>query len=258
MTITVERQAHVAIVRLNRPEKLNALSLAMYDALGEAFRELNEDEAIRAVMLTGTGDKAFCVGADLLESIPALASGRMDITAWDGAHLKSIPFYKPIVCAVRGLCLGGGFELMLGTDLRVVAEDAVFQFPEPMHGFVPAGGTLVRLVRQVSYVHAMELLLTGRRFSACDLLKRGVVNQIVPSADVERVALELAHHLATLSPTALQTIKEAVIELRDQPWAAAFRREAELGQRTFTSDDARRALASFAARKLASETDNHE
>lgn len=248
MGIELSRNGPVATVTISRPDKLNALSLQMYDDLGRAFAEVRDDADIRAVVLTGAGDKAFCVGADLTESIPALASGRFDISAWDPAHLKNMAFYKPIVCAVRGLCLGGGFEIMLATDIRIAADDAQFQFPEPAHGFVPAGGTLVRLVRQIGYAHAMEILLCARRFSAAELLSRGIVNQVVAPADLDGVARETAARIAALSPTAVQTIKEAVLTLQDLPWAEAFAREAALGQRTFTSDDARKGLAAFAAR----------
>lgn len=248
MGIVLSRDGHVATITISRPDKLNALSLQMYEDLGRAFAEVRDDDGVRAVVLTGAGDKAFCVGADLTESIPALASDRIDISAWDPAHLKNMEFYKPIVCAVRGLCMGGGFEIMLATDIRIAAEDAVFQFPEAKHGFVPAGGTLVRLVRQIGYAHTMEILLSARRFSAAELQARGVINQVVPAADVGRVAADTAAQIAALSPTAVQTTKEAVLTLQDLPWAEAFAREAELGQRTFTSDDARKGLAAFAAR----------
>jgi enoyl-CoA hydratase len=248
MSVEVERADAIMTIRLSRPEKLNALSLAMYDELGRAFIEAAQDDTVRVVLLTGAGQRAFCVGADLTESIPALADDRFDISAWDPAHLKNVPLYKPVVCAVQGLCIGGGFEIMLATDLRIAAEDAVFQLPEPTHGFVPAGGTLVRLVRQIGYAHAMEILLTARRFSSRELLERGVLNRVVPADEVEPTARALAEHLAVLSPTALQTIKEAVLTLQDLPLRDAFAAEARLGQRTFTSEDAKRGLASFAGR----------
>jgi enoyl-CoA hydratase len=248
MAIELIRAGAVAIVTIARPDKLNALTLAMYEDLGRVFAEVRDDDAVRAVILTGAGEKAFCVGADLTESIPALASGRFDISAWDPAHLKNMDFYKPIVCAVRGLCIGGGFEIMLATDIRIASDDAQFQLPEPMHGFVPAGGTLVRLVRQIGYAHAMEIMLTARRFSAGELLSRGVVNQVAAPADVMGVAQETAERIASLSPGAIQTIKEAALTLQDLPWSEAFAREAALGQRTFTSEDAKRGLAAFAGR----------
>lgn len=248
MSIEFIKDGHVATVRINRPDKMNALTLAMYDDLGRAFHEIKDDDAVRTVVLTGAGDRAFCVGADLMESIPALASDKMDISAWDPAHIKFPGFYKPVISAVKGMCMGGGFEIMLATDIRVAARNAVFQLPEPKHGFVPAGGTLVRLVRQIGYAHAMEIMLTAERFSADELQAKGVVNRVVDADQVDSVAFEIATKIAALSPTAIQTIKEAALTLQDLPLAEAFHREAALGQRTFTSADAKRGLAAFANR----------
>jgi enoyl-CoA hydratase len=246
MSIDLTRNEYIATIRINRPGKLNALTLAMYDDLGRAFHDVNDDPGIHAVVLTGAGERAFCVGADLTESIPALASNKMDISAWDPAHLKFAGFHKPVISAIRGMCMGGGFEIMLATDIRIAAQDAVFQLPEPKHGFVPAGGTLVRLVRQIGYAHAMEIMLTAERFSAQDMLAKGVVNRVCPAGQVEPLAVEIAEKIAALSPGAVQTIKEAALTLQDLPLAEAFRQEAALGQRTFTSADAKRGLAAFA------------
>jgi enoyl-CoA hydratase len=248
MAINVTNDGAVAIIRISRPDKLNAMTLAMYDDLGRAFAEARRDDRVHVVILAGAGSRAFCVGADLNESIPALSSGEFDISAWDPAHLKTGGFYKPVISAVRGLCIGAGFELMLASDLRIAAEDAVFQFPEVNHGFVPAGGTLVRLTRQIAYAHAMEMMLSGRRFSATELRERGVLNQVVASDQVEPVAMALATQIAEKSPLAVQTIKEAALTLYDLPIQEAFAREAVLGQRTFTSDRAKDALAAFARR----------
>jgi enoyl-CoA hydratase/carnithine racemase len=248
MAIDYRKDGTVATIRINRPDKLNALSLAMYDDLGRAFAEANADDGVHAVVLAGAGDRAFCVGADLTESIPALAEGRFDISHWDPAHLKVEGFYKPVIGAIRGLCIGGGFEIMLATDIRIAAKDAQFQLPEAGHGFVPAGGTLVRLVRQIGYAHAMEIMLTAARFSAADMLARGVVNRIVEAEEVEPTAQEIAARIAKLSPSAVQTIKEAALTLQHLPLKDAFHQEAALGQRTFTSEDAKRGLAAFAER----------
>lgn len=248
MAIDMKRDGAVATIRISRPDKLNALSLAMYQDLGKAFVEAAADDTIRSVVLAGAGERAFCVGADLTESIPALASDRFDISEWDPAHLKNVPLYKPVVCAIRGLCIGGGFEIMLATDIRIASNESVFQLPEPVHGFVPAGGTLVRLIRQIGHAHAMEILLTAQRFSSSEMLAKGVLNRVLPAAEVEPAAMELAERMAALSPSAIQTIKQAVLTLQDLPYREAFAAEAELGQRTFTSEDARRGLAAFATR----------
>lgn len=252
MAIAYEVEDGVAEIRFDRPDKLNALTLAMYDELGEAWHAAAADDAVRAIVLTGSGDRAFCVGADLTESIPALASDRFDISAWDPAHVKDRPLDKPIVAAVNGLCLGGGFEILLATDIRIAADTASFGFPEATMGFVPAGGTLVRLRRQIAYAHAMELLLTGERFDAAHLFRIGLVNQVVPAAELQDVARERAMRLARMSPNALSTIKQSVRELAELPLADAFAAEAAYGQRTFTSPEAREALAAFAARSTPS------
>jgi len=130
----------VALVTIDRPDKLNALTLQMYDDLAAAFALARDDDRVGVVVLTGAGDRAFCVGADLQESIPALAEGRFDISRWDGAHQKHTTLFKPVIAAVNGLCLGGGLEIMLSTDLRVCSDRARFALPETGVGVVPAGG----------------------------------------------------------------------------------------------------------------------
>ncbi len=249
MKIELEKNNGIATIRISRQEKHNSLTLKMYQELGEAFCQIRDDCDIRVAVLTGEGEKAFCVGADLYESIPALANGNFDISYWDKAHLKNLKLYKPVIAAVRGMCFGGGFEILLATDIRVASQDAVFQFPEPKHGFVPAGGTLVRLVRQIGYAPAMQLLLTAKRFYPEHLLKIGVLNEVVENEKVLDRAYEIAEEIATLSPLAIQTIKEAALTLQDLPLELAFEREASLGQKTFESDDAKQGLDIFANRK---------
>ncbi|MEJ0087237.1 MAG: enoyl-CoA hydratase/isomerase family protein [Pseudomonadota bacterium] len=247
MSIIYDRQDGIARICIDRPAKLNALTLAMYDELGRVFAAAAADDDVRVVVLTGAGERAFCVGADLKESIPALARNDIDISAWDAAHLKSVNIDKPVICAVNGLCMGGGFEIMLATDLRIAASTAEFCLPEVTLGIVPAGGTLVRLVRQIGFAAAMEILMTGERFGSEHLLRVGVLNRVVAPERLSETVAQLAERLARMSPTALKVIKQSVRELRDLPLQDAFRREAELGQLAFTSAEAKRALAAFAA-----------
>lgn len=249
MSIGYDVQDRVALITFDRPAKLNALTLAMYAALGEAFQQAGDDPDVRAIVLTGAGNRSFCVGADLTESIPALARNDIDISAWDPAHLKHVNVDKPLIAAVNGLCLGGGFEIMLATDIRIASDAALFSLPEVSLGIVPAGGTLARLTRQISRAHAMELLLTAGRFSAADMLRMGVVNRVTRPKDCLNQALELALTSTRLSPAALGITKRAVRELADLPLPQAFVREAELGQLAFTSEDALRGLQAFAQGK---------
>lgn len=246
MSIAYDVQDGIARISFNRPAKLNAMTLAMYGELGRAFKAAAEDDRVRVVILTGAGERAFCAGADLKESIPALARNDIDISAWDAAHLKSLNIDKPVICAVNGLCMGAGFEIMLATDLRIAASTAVFSLPEVTLGIVPAGGTLVRLVRQIGFAAAMEILMTGDRFSSEHLLRAGVLNRVVEPEHLSQTATQWAERLARVSPTALKIIKQSVRELSDLPLQEAFRREAVLGQLAFTSADAKRGLAAFA------------
>ncbi|MFT3821611.1 MAG: enoyl-CoA hydratase/isomerase family protein [Rubrivivax sp.] len=248
MAIAYAVDAGIATIRIDRPDKLNALTLAMYDELGAAFDRANADAAVRAILLTGSGERAFCVGADLTESIPALAEGRFEISAWDHAHVKQSGFYKPIVAAINGLCMGGGFEIMLAADIRVAADDALFALPEASLGFVPAGGTLVRLARQIPYAYAMELMLTAGRFPAARLAEMGLLNRVLPRAELHAAALAYAQAIARNGAVAVGVIKEAVLTLGHLPYDEAFRRESRLGQRAFTCDEAREGLRRFAAR----------
>lgn len=249
MSIDYEVSEQIATIRFNRPAKLNALTLDMYEQLGAAFNQAQHDSDVRVILLTGAGEKAFCVGADLTESIPALAEGRFTISQWDDAHVKQPGFYKPIVAAVNGLCMGGGFEIMLAADIRVAADTAVFAFPEVSLGFTPAGGTLVRLARQIPYVYAMELMLTAERFSASRLQEMGLLNRVVPLCELEAEALRYAQVIAQKGQVAVSVVKEAVLNLGHLPFDEAFAKEAVLGQRAFTCDEAKRGLQQFLQRK---------
>lgn len=249
MSITYEKHGPTALVTINRPDKLNALTLTMYDELAEAFESARCDDSVATVVLTGAGDRAFCVGADLSESIPALAEGYFDISHWDGAHQKHTRLFKPVICAINGLALGGGFEIMLSTDLRVSSRTAQFALPEVGIGVVPAGGTLARLTRQIGYAHAMELLLLGDRVDAGTAYRMGLVNLVVEPNDVLDAAMRWADRLATLSGNALDVVKRSVLQLGDMPLEAAFHAEALYGQQAFDSADARAGLAAFANRE---------
>jgi enoyl-CoA hydratase/carnithine racemase len=144
--------------------------------------------------------------------------------------------------------MGGGFEIMLAADIRVAADNAVFALPEASLGFTPAGGTLVRLTRQIPYVFAMELMMTAERFSASRLAEMGLLNRVVPASELEQTALSYAESIARKGKVAISVIKEAALTLGHLPFEQAFSREAQLGQRAFTSDEAKAGLRRFASR----------
>lgn len=247
--IRMDRSGSTAVITIDRPAKLNSLTLSMYEQLGDAFAEVRDDPRIGVAILTGEGPRAFCVGADLTESIPALTEGRFDISEWDAAHQKHSTLDKPVIAAVNGLCLGGGFEILLSTDIRIASEEASFALPETGVGVVPAGGTLARLVRQIPYALAMDLMLRGGSIDAQTAVRYGIVNRAVPADELLDTAHGVAEELLSKSWTALATVKSAARTLSELPLEEAFDVEAGLGQRAFTSDDAREGLAAFAERR---------
>lgn len=246
--ISYEVQGGIAVIKINRPEKLNTLTLQMYEELGDAFQRAQASPEVAACVLTGGGEKSFCVGADLTESIPYLNEGHY-IDEWDAAHLKHAKMNKPIICAINGMCMGGGFEIMLGTDIRVASSSSIFALPEVSLGIVPAGGTLARLARQIPYVKAMELILTGDKIDAQKALEYGVLNYVVEPGQVMVKAMEIARKFLSLSTTAVQIAKESVIKLREMPLEQAFETEAMLGYKAFTSTDAKEGLNAFYSKR---------
>jgi len=250
MAIKYEVKDGIAIITFDREEKLNTLTLQMYEDLGNAFQCAAKDPHVAVCILTGSGSKSFCVGADLTESIPYLANGHY-IDEWDAAHLKHVNMYKPIISAVNGMCMGGGFEIMLATDIRVASSKAQFALPEVSLGIVPAGGTLVRLARQIPYTYAMEAILTGRKLTAEEALRFGILNYVVEPEDVMAKATELAKVFLNLSTTAVQTAKESIVKLWDLSLDQAFEAESMLGYKAFTSTDAKEGLASFYQKRKA-------
>ena len=242
--IIYEVRNGIAVIKFNRPEKLNTLTLEMYDELGKAFVKAQESDDVGVVILIGEGEKAFYVGADLTESIPYLNEGHY-IDEWDAAHFKHIKMNKPVIAAINGMCMGGGFEIMLGTDIRIASNKAIFALPEVSLGIVPAGGTLVRLSRQIPFVKAMELILTGEKIDSAKALDFGILNYVVEPDDVMNKAEEIANILLSNSTIAMQIAKESVIKLREIPLEQAFETEAMLGYKAFTSNDAKEGLDAF-------------
>lgn len=248
MAIDYDVQNGIALITINRPEKRNSLTLAMYDQLADSFKRAAADPKVGVCILTGAGDKAFCVGADLTESIPHLAKGHL-ISEWNDTHLKNTPMFKPIIGAVNGLCMGGGLELLLGTDIRVAVADAKFSFPEVGIGAVPAGGSLVRLVRQISFCRTMELILTGKTVSAQQALDYQILNDVVASDDLMKTAYQYAEQILSKSATAVHVAKESILRMMSIPMETAFHEEALWGARAFESEDTKEGLQAFYSKR---------
>jgi enoyl-CoA hydratase len=253
---TIEKDGHVMIVTLNRPEAKNALNGPMLVGLYRAWRRLDDDADLYCAILTGKGD-TFCAGMDLkvgpggdgqAGEIQELLKTVPDVH-WQ-ALLRNKQPKKPVILAVEGYALAGGTEILQGADLRVAAEDAVFGLTECKRGLFPLVGSTIRLRRQIPYALAAEMLLLGRHVSAQEAKQWGLINRVVPKGQALAEAMKLASELCTNAPLSVQAILRS---LRENQYhlseAEALEREEAIGSPVFASQDAREGMRAFAEKR---------
>jgi enoyl-CoA hydratase/carnithine racemase len=246
-TITVTRQGGVAVLALNRPEAMNAISLQMRADLRQALEALQNDAGIGAVVLTGSGDKAFSAGMDLREFSKLLAEQPIaEVKRIRAASSEGIAtFDKPILAAVNGLAVGGGVELALLCDIVFAADSATFSFGEVKRGLMPGNGGTQRLSRRIGMPRAMEMILTGRTVDAQEALAIGLVEHVVPQADLLARAVALAEQIAANAPVAVRTAKAAIVRGAELPLHEGIRLEQDLAAFLYTTDDAKEGPRAF-------------
>lgn len=245
-TIRFERRGHIAIVTISRPEAMNALTKDMLLGIDAAFAEIERDPELWVSILTGAGDKAFCCGMDLKEAIPAMTSG--DSLGYDDPTKRQFTdVFKPIIAAINGLCIAGGMETVIHTDLRIAAEHARFGLGEVRWGLVPAGGSHVRLPQQMPWAVAMQLLLTGDQIDAKRAYEVGFVNEVVPKERLLPRAIEWAEAICRNGPLAVRTAKEIAVRALDLE--RGFVLEKALAARVFASQDALEGPRAFAEKR---------
>jgi enoyl-CoA hydratase len=229
----------VALLRLDRPAKLNALNRATLVELESALVALTGDPQVRAVVVTGSGDKAFCAGADIREIQDLQSAGDASELSRVGQAVCNLieQMPKPVVMAVNGMCFGGGCELALAGDVRVAAETAQFAQPEIDLGILPGFGGTQRLPRLVGRDRAKKLMMTGERISAAEAYRLGLVDHVAPPDQLLLQALNLATYLAGKAPIALALIKEAVNSGVDLPLPDGLELEAQLFARAAATTD---------------------
>lgn len=254
--VLVEIAGGVAEVTLNRPDKRNALTPEMLVRLARTWTAVDADRTVRVAILTGAGDKAFCAGADLGRLTPLLTRARGAEDEWDEALLadplilnrallRGVELAVPVIAAARGSVVAGGMELALACDLRVVAEDSRLGLTEVQRGLIPAAGGVARLSRQLAPARAAELLLTGDRIDAATALDWGLVNRVVPTADVLPVAREAAARIARNAPLALRGVKQVMQRSSGVSLPEAFGIEDEVIKPILRSSDAREGSKAF-------------
>ncbi len=258
--VDFELRGHVALVTINRPEARNAFDPEVLVRLAETWDRVGGDDDVRVAVITGAGDTAFSAGADLKRLIPLMTGARQPENEYDEkvaadpiigrrALLRDHDAGKPVIAAVNGFAIAGGFELMIGTDLRVAADGARLGLQEAKWGLFPLGGSTVRLPRQIPYAVAMELLLTGDLIDAGRAYELGLVNRVVPQRDVLPVALEYARTLAENGPLAVQAIRHSVRAATGRPEDEALALETEIGWPVFQTEDAIEGPRAFAEKR---------
>ncbi len=251
-----EKRNRIAYLTLNRPQIHNALNPEIIVRLAEAWKEIDQDDAVRAAIITGAGTKAFSAGADLGRLIPLFTKAREpedefdrklfeDRRLLDVAILRGFTPGKPIIAAVNGFCIAGAMEMTQGTDLRVASESASFGLQEVKWGIIPAAGSLARLPRQMPYCKAMEIFLTGNRMSASEAYRLGFVNYVVPQDQLMAKAEELATTIAENAPLAVRTIKDVVERCSGRPLEEAYQIENEGWRIVTSSEDAQEGPRAF-------------
>ncbi|MCX7619763.1 MAG: crotonase/enoyl-CoA hydratase family protein [Acidimicrobiales bacterium] len=249
-----ERDGHLALVTLNRPEKRNALSSEMLVRMYDAWVEIDSNPDIRVAVVTGAGGN-FCSGADL----KAMAAGHPDdeytkrFAADKDLHWKAllrhfIPM-KPMIAAVEGYAVAGGTEILQAFDIRVAGESATFGVAEVRRGLFPLGGSTVRLSRQIPYTVAAELLLTGRFISAPEALRVGLIGHVVPDGQALDKALAIASEIAANGPLAVQAVLKSMRMTREMPEKVGLAYELEIGSPIFATEDAMEGPRAFAEKR---------
>jgi len=241
--ILVEREDPIAVVTLNRPQQLNALNWQLIGELADALETLDHDDAVRCIILTGAGDKAFAAGADIKEmagQTPAsMMAGGFD--RWE--RLRRIQ--TPLIAAVGGYALGGGCELAMHCDIIIASENAVFGQPEINLGIMPGAGGTQRLARTLGKFVTMEMVLTGRNYSAEELHRLGLINHVVPAGQQVEEAKKIAQVIAGKSPVAVRLAKEAVQTAFEMPQEQGLLHEKRLLATLFSTEDQKEGMAAF-------------
>ncbi len=240
--ILVERNEHIGIVTLNRPKEFNALNFQLVDELINALEDLDRDNDIRCIIITGTGEKAFAAGADIKE----MAERPSDdiIASFERWHsIKTIT--KPLIAAVGGYALGGGCELAMMCDIIIASENARFGLPEILLGVIPSAGGTQRLTRTIGKYRTMEMILTGQQITAQEMATHGLVNRIVPKGEHLSEALKLAQQIAEHAPVAVRAAKQAVQAALETPLEEGLNIEHQNVAVVFKTEDMREGMQAF-------------
>lgn len=251
MSIKVDFQDSVALITINRPEAMNAMTKEMDSQLRDVWPEVNARREILSVVLTGAGDKAFCSGADIGTLLPQLrqsASEETDRGEFAGMS-REPPTYKPMIAAINGICVAGGLEIALSCDIRIAEEHSVFALPEVRWGVIAGAGGVTRLARLIPDAVAMDMLLTAQSIDAARAFQVGLISEIIPKGKALERALVKAQTIGRMGPLAVKVTKEVARRGRDMGLYAALEYERMAFRRIMLSEDVNEGVAAFVERR---------
>jgi enoyl-CoA hydratase/carnithine racemase len=228
MAIDYEKEGRVAIFTINRPEAMNALNVEVAQELHQAMADFRDDPELWVGIITGAGERAFCGGADIKDTLPFMKEHRQDPWSFPPTIMRGFELWKPLIAAINGMALGGGLEMALACDIRIASENARLGTPEVNLGLIPGWGGTQRLPRMIPWCKAAEILLMGRLIDAQEAYRIGLVNKVVPQAEVMTAAKEWAEVICRAGPLAVRAAKEAMVRGFSMPLEDGLRLENSL------------------------------
>jgi E-phenylitaconyl-CoA hydratase len=237
MVIDYNKEGKIAIFTLNRPEALNAIDPESADELSKAFNDFKNDDDLLVGIITGAGNKAFSIGADVETMLPRLKKYSRQQNSGPLNLVDVLNSWKPMIAAINGAALGGGLEIALACDLRIASENAIFGMPEVTLGLIPGWGGTQRLPRIMPLAKAAELLLTGKPISAQEAYRIGLINKVVPFSELMTTAKQIAETLCRRAPLAVRAAKQAMIQGIDVSLEDGLKLERKLNDFLVNTED---------------------
>jgi len=237
VAIEYKKEDKIAILTINRPRAFNSIDVETWQEINETMVDIRDDPEVWVGIVTGAGDKAFCAGADIKDTLPFMREHKHSQWMWPDSHMYGLDTWKPLIAAINGVALGGGLEIALACDIRIASENARLGTPEVSLGLIPAWGGTQRLPRMIPWCKAAELVLTGKPVDAQEAYRIGLVNQVVPQEELMSTALEWANKLCQVGPLAVRAAKEAMIRGSNLTLDDGLRLERALSAQVFGTED---------------------
>jgi len=246
-----EKRGKIVHITIDRPRALNALDPHTLQEMSEALIDFRGDDNCWVAIITGSGSRAFCIGADIKDTLPVLANVRNEWWRMPPTLFRGLELWKPTIAAINGYALGGGLELALGCDLRIASENAVFGFPEVTLGIIPGWGGTQRLPRAIPRCKAAEMVFLSERIDAQEALRLGLINKVVPADQLMPAAEEWAERLCQIPPLAVRAAKEAMTKGAEMNLEEGLMLETKLMDYCFATEDHQEARQAFLEKRKA-------